>query len=52
MAAFRTEKALFRVYVARDILVRRYADFKRLDRGDIIGVVGNVFKTKTGDIHP
>ena len=39
------------VYVARDSLGdEAYADFKRLDRGDIIGVVGNVFKTKTGEI--
>ena len=39
------------VYVARDSLGEEaYADFKRLDRGDIIGVVGNVFKTKTGEI--
>ena len=39
------------VYVARDSLGDdAYADFKRLDRGDIIGVVGNVFKTKTGEI--
>lgn len=39
------------VYVARDSLGEEpYAEFKKLDRGDIIGVVGKVFKTRTGEI--
>ena len=39
------------VYVARDAIGEEpYADFKKLDVGDIIGVKGTVFKTKTGEI--
>ena len=39
------------VYVARDDLGEEaYKDFKRMDIGDIIGVKGFVFKTKTGEI--
>lgn len=39
------------VYVARDnIGEESYADFKKYDVGDIVGVVGEVFKTKTGEI--
>ncbi len=39
------------VYVARDALGdEAYADFKKYDIGDIIGVKGYVFKTKTGEI--
>ncbi len=38
-------------YVARDSLGEdEYKKFKKLDIGDIIGVVGAVFKTKTGEI--
>ncbi len=38
-------------YVARDnIGEEEYKDFKRLDIGDIIGIEGHVFKTKTGEI--
>ncbi len=38
-------------YVARDAVgEEEYAKFKKLDIGDIIGVVGKVFKTKTGEI--
>ena len=38
-------------YVARDSIGEEsYADFKKLDIGDIIGVKGTVFKTKTGEI--
>ena len=37
-------------YVARDSLGEdEYKKFKKLDIGDIIGVVGTVFKTKTGE---
>ena len=39
------------VYVARDDLGEEaYKGFKRMDIGDIIGVKGFVFKTKTGEI--
>ncbi len=40
------------IYAARDILGEEaYADFKKLcDTGDIIGVRGIVFKTKTGEV--
>ena len=38
-------------YVARDeIGEESYADFKKYDVGDILGVKGMVFKTKTGEI--
>lgn len=38
-------------YVARDDLgVEEYKAFKKLDIGDIIGIKGRVFKTKTGEI--
>lgn len=38
-------------YVARDSVGEEaYAEFKKLDIGDIIGVRGTVFKTKTGEI--
>lgn len=39
------------VYVARDSIGEEpYADFKKYDVGDIIGVKGEVFTTKTGEI--
>ena len=38
-------------YVARDCIgEEEYADFKKLDIGDIVGVTGKVFETKTGEI--
>ncbi len=38
-------------YVARDSIGEEaYADFKKYDVGDVIGVKGFVFKTKTGEI--
>ena len=38
-------------YVARDSIgEEEYKDFKKLDIGDIIGIEGSVFKTKTGEI--
>ena len=38
------------VYVSRDSLGEdAYKDFKRLDIGDLIGVRGTVFRTKTGE---
>lgn len=39
------------IYVARDSVgEEEYKDFKKLDIGDIIGVKGTVFTTKTGEI--
>ena len=44
-------KGSIQVYVARDSIGEEpYADFKKYDVGDIIGVKGEVFKTKTGEI--
>ena len=38
-------------YVARDnVGEESYKDFKKMDIGDIVGVKGTVFKTKTGEI--
>ncbi|MBR5228915.1 MAG: lysine--tRNA ligase [Firmicutes bacterium] len=38
-------------YVARDVIGEdSYKDFKKLDIGDIVGIKGEVFKTKTGEI--
>lgn len=38
-------------YVARDAIGEEsYADFKKLDIGDIVGIKGRVFKTQTGEI--
>ncbi len=38
-------------YVARDSIgVEEYKAFKKFDIGDIVGLKGNVFKTKTGEI--
>lgn len=38
-------------YVARDSVGEEpYKDFKKLDVGDIIGIEGQVFRTKTGEI--
>ena len=44
-------KGNIQCYVARDdIGEEEYKGFKKLDIGDIIGVVGTVFTTKTGEI--
>ena len=38
-------------YVARDSIGEEaYKDFKKMDIGDIVGLEGEVFKTKTGEI--
>ena len=38
-------------YVARDSVGEEpYADFKKFDVGDLLGIAGEVFKTKTGEI--
>ena len=44
-------KGRIQIYVARDSIGEEsYADFKKYDVGDILGVKGIVFKTKTGEI--
>ncbi len=44
-------KGRIQVYVARDSVGEEpYKDFKKMDIGDIVGVRGTVFKTKTGEI--
>jgi lysyl-tRNA synthetase class 2 len=44
-------KGTIQCYVARDFIGEEsYKDFKKMDIGDIIGLKGNVFKTKTGEI--
>ena len=44
-------KGTLQVYVARDSLGEEpYADFKKLDVGDIVGIRGTAFRTKTGEI--
>jgi lysyl-tRNA synthetase class 2 len=44
-------KGTIQVYVARDNIGEdSYKDFKKYDIGDIVGITGEVFKTKTGEI--
>mgnify|MGYP002626639942 CR=1 FL=1 len=44
-------RGYIQIYVARDSIGEEpYADFKKYDVGDILGVKGKVFKTKTGEI--
>ena len=44
-------KGSIQCYVARDnVGEEEYADFKKMDIGDIVGVEGFVFKTQTGEI--
>ena len=39
------------IYVKRDVIgVDEYKDYKQMDIGDIIGVKGTVFQTRTGEI--
>lgn len=44
-------KGDIQVYIARDFVGEEsYGDFKKSDIGDIFGIKGTVFKTKTGEI--
>ena len=44
-------KGNIQIYVARDSIGEdSYKDFKKYDVGDILGISGEVFKTKTGEI--
>ena len=43
-------QGLIKCYVARDAIGEEaYASFKKMDIGDIVGIEGTVFKTKTGE---
>ena len=45
------KQGVIQCYVARDDLGEEaYAEFKKMDIGDIIGVKGFVFRTKTGEV--
>ena len=44
-------KGSIQCYVARDAIGEEpYRDFKKMDIGDLVGLKGTVFKTKTGEI--
>ena len=50
-ASIRDAKGDIQIYVRRDdVGEESYADFKAYDIGDIIGIKGKVFTTKTGEI--
>ena len=50
-AHLRDDKGDIQLYVRRDELGEEsYAAFKKLDVGDVIGVRGEVFRTKTGEL--
>ncbi len=50
-ARLRDDKGDMQMYIRRDELGDdAYAAFKKMDMGDIIGVTGEVFRTKTGEI--
>ena len=50
-AGIRDAKGDIQIYVRRDDVGEEpYADFKAYDIGDIIGVTGTVFRTKTGEV--
>ena len=45
------KEGLLQCYTARDSLgEENYAEFKKMDIGDILGIEGFVFKTKTGEV--
>ena len=45
------DRGQIQVYVKKDsVSAEEFADFRKYDIGDIIGVTGYVFKTKTGEI--
>ena len=50
-ATLQDATARIQLYVQRDAIGEEaYADFKRWDLGDIIGAVGTLMKTKTGEL--
>ncbi|GBD86741.1 lysine--tRNA ligase [bacterium BMS3Abin03] len=44
------DKGRIQIYLRKDEIGDQYAAFKLMDIGDIVGVEGYVFKTKTGEI--
>ena len=44
------ETGKIQVYISLNDVEDKYLDFKKYDLGDIVGVKGFVFKTKTGEI--
>ncbi len=49
-AQIQDKEGRIQIYLRRDEIGEQYAIFKLLDIGDLIGVEGFVFKTKTGEI--
>jgi len=49
-ATLSDEYERIQIYVRRDKLKEKFDLFQYFDSGDFIGVIGNVFKTKTGEI--
>ncbi len=49
-AHIQDDKGRIQIYLKKDDIGESYDAFKLLDIGDIIGVTGYVFKTKTGEI--
>jgi lysyl-tRNA synthetase class 2 len=44
------DKGRIQIYLRKDEIGEQYAAFKLMDIGDIVGVDGYIFKTKTGEI--
>jgi len=49
-ADIRDEKGKIQVYARKDLLGERYNLFQKLDLGDIIGIKGKIFKTRTEEL--
>ncbi len=49
-ADIKDEKGKIQVYAREDVLGEKYTLFRKLDLGDIIGIKGKVFKTRTGEV--
>ncbi|HAE78337.1 lysine--tRNA ligase [Morganella morganii] len=47
----RDNKGLIQIYVSQDVISEdSYNEFKKFDIGDIVGIKGTLFKTKTGEL--
>lgn len=49
-AHIQDETGRIQIYSRKDVIGEKYDVYKKLDIGDIIGVKGHVFRTKTGEI--
>lgn len=49
-ADIKDERGKIQVYARKDVLGEKYALFQKLDLGDIIGIKGKIFKTRTGEV--